>query len=109
MPVVWNLRFPPKIHIFLWLLSHNKLMTRDNLRKRHIIKPRDCVFCLENESICHLFFECVVARNIWSFVKDQFGITVGDDFESIAKFWVSNNRNSALNTASSAVVWCLWK
>jgi hypothetical protein len=42
LPAIWKLVVPPKIHIFLWLLSHNKLMARDNLRKRHIIKLLDC-------------------------------------------------------------------
>jgi hypothetical protein len=34
IPVVWNICVPPKIHLFLWLLSHNKLATVDNLIKR---------------------------------------------------------------------------
>lgn len=56
LPAVWKIIIPLRIHVFLWLLTHNKLMTRDNLRKRHIIKPLDCVFCSENESIHHLFY-----------------------------------------------------
>jgi hypothetical protein len=30
IPAVWNICVPPKIHLFLWLLSHNKLATVDN-------------------------------------------------------------------------------
>ena len=30
-PVVWNLHVPPRIHIFLWLLTNNKTLTRNNL------------------------------------------------------------------------------
>jgi hypothetical protein len=30
---VWKIKVPPKIH-FLWLLSHNRILTRDNLVKR---------------------------------------------------------------------------
>uniref|UniRef100_A0A453CP96 Reverse transcriptase zinc-binding domain-containing protein n=1 Tax=Aegilops tauschii subsp. strangulata TaxID=200361 RepID=A0A453CP96_AEGTS len=84
-------------------------MTRDNLRKRHIIKPLDCVFCSEHETKSHLFFECVVAKNVWPFIADHFKIQIGTDFESVARFWVSNKKNSALNMVSSAVLWCLWK
>ena len=108
-PVVWKLKVPPKIHVFLWLLSNNKLMTRDNLRKRHIIKPLDCVYCCCDESIHHLFFDCVVAKNLWSFVSSQFSKAVGYNFESVAKFWISEKSNSAFNVTSSAVLWCLWK
>ena len=31
---VWKLKIPPRVQIFLWLLSKNKLLTRDNLAKR---------------------------------------------------------------------------
>jgi len=34
VPAVWKLIIPPRIHIFLWLLSRNKLLTRDNLGKK---------------------------------------------------------------------------
>ena len=60
LPAVWKLVVPPKIHVFLWLFSQNKLMTRDNLRKRHITKPLDCVFCAEQETNHHLFFLTVL-------------------------------------------------
>ena len=80
---VWKLRVPPKIHVFLWLLSKNKLMTRDNLRKRHIIKPLDCVYCLEQESCSHLFFECIVAKHIWAHIEEYFSSQIGSSFESV--------------------------
>jgi hypothetical protein len=34
IPSIWSLMVPPRIHVFLWLLSNNKLMTRDNLEKK---------------------------------------------------------------------------
>jgi hypothetical protein len=36
---VWQLVIPPRVHIFLWLLSQNKPMTRDKLKKRNMNKP----------------------------------------------------------------------
>ena len=105
--VVWKLLVPPKIHIFLWLVSYNKIMTRDNLRKRHIIKPLDCVFCSSEKSIQHLFFYCVVAKIIWSLVRDHFKKDIGSDYLSMAEFWVSNKKNVALNVAISTTMWYL--
>jgi hypothetical protein len=36
MPVhissVWKLKIPPRVHVFLWLLFYNKLLTKDNLQ-----------------------------------------------------------------------------
>lgn len=37
-PVVWKLNGPPRIDIFLWLLTNNKILTRDNLAKRQLVK-----------------------------------------------------------------------
>lgn len=62
IPSVWSITVPPRIQVFLWLLSHNKLMTKDNLLKRGIEKPPKCMFCSEHESVDHLFFDCVVAK-----------------------------------------------
>jgi hypothetical protein len=90
IPSVWQLHVPPRVHIFLWLLAHNKLMTRDNLEKRNLDKPEDCVFCCELESINHLFFYCIVARQIWPIISECFRINVGHSYESTARFWVSN-------------------
>lgn len=43
-------------------------MTVDNLLKRNITKPPFCRFCIENESINHLFFDCVVAKKVWEYI-----------------------------------------
>lgn len=33
VPAVWHLKIPPRIQFFLWLLSKNKTLTRDNLSR----------------------------------------------------------------------------
>ena len=109
IPSIWSLLVPPKIHIFLWLMSHNKMMTRDNMQKREMDKPLDCVFCKEKETITHLFHECVVAKEIWASISASFGAKLGDNLESVSRFWVSQNKNSALNTICACTLWCIWK
>ena len=84
-------------------------MTRDNLKKRHIEKPVDCVFCAEEETISHLFHGCVVASEIWKFFSSHFGIPLGSDLLSVSRFWISQSKNSALNTICASVLWCIWK
>jgi hypothetical protein len=49
IPAVWKIVVPPRIHVFLWLIMHKKIMTRDNMKKRNLNKPKDCVFCSEPE------------------------------------------------------------
>jgi hypothetical protein len=59
---VWKLHVPPRLHVFLWLLANNKLLTRDNLVKRQNVPDLNYGFCFENETCEHLFFDCVVAK-----------------------------------------------
>jgi hypothetical protein len=33
-PVMWKIGVPPRLHIFLWLLANDKILTRNNLAKR---------------------------------------------------------------------------
>jgi hypothetical protein len=55
-PVMWKIHVPPRLHIFLWLLANNKILTRDNLAKRKQIDDKACLLCNEFESVGHLFF-----------------------------------------------------
>jgi hypothetical protein len=107
-PAIWNLTIPPRIHVFLWLLSKNKTLTRVNLHKRRHVEDITCLFCNELESVNHLFFECFVADHIWQALSHIFGVRLGNDFESIARWWISNNKNSVLNMFCSATLSSLW-
>jgi len=46
VPAVWKLITPPRIHIFLWLLSRNKLLTRDNLGKKGSCRIKHACFAV---------------------------------------------------------------
>jgi hypothetical protein len=107
-PVLWKLVVPPRIHVFLWLVTTNKILTRDNLSKRCLVEDMNCVFRLEHESVDHLFFKCYVAQVIWGRISDIFGISNGSDFLSVARWWISNDKNAVINTFSLAVIWSLW-
>jgi hypothetical protein len=48
----------------------------DNLNKKGLNKGTRYCFCSENESISHLFFECVVAKVIWSHVSKFLGFEI---------------------------------
>jgi hypothetical protein len=66
--LVWKLRLPLKIKIFLWYLKKGVLLTRDNLIKRKWKGESKCCFCNNNETIQHVFFECHVAKFAWNAV-----------------------------------------
>jgi hypothetical protein len=106
--VVWKLQVPLRIHIFLWLLIKNKILTRDNLMKRKNLDDVTCLFCTELESVRHLFFECCVAQSIWETISEMLGFQVGSDFESVAKLWLSDKKYKYVNVLNAIVLWSLW-
>ena len=79
-------------------------MTKDNLAKRGIEKPPACVFCTDNETIDHLFFGCVVAKQIWVDVADTFGFISPKNILELSSFWNLNNKKSVTNIACVATI-----
>jgi hypothetical protein len=108
-PVVWRFSVPPKLHIFLWLLSNNKTLTGDNLAKRREVDDKTCLFCEEIETVHHLFFDCCVAKLTWQMCADLSGKQLGADFESVAKFWLHDKKLKSLNVLTTTVFWTIWK
>ena len=107
---VWKLVIPPRVQFFQWLLSsHNRILTRVNLKKRSDVSDPTCLFCNELESITHLFFDCCVAMNVWKVVTEVIDVNIGSDYESIARLWVANKKFFIANVISSAILWSLWK
>lgn len=84
---LWKIMCPQKIHVFLWLCAHNKILTRDNLAKRREVEDPSCLFCAEFESVQHLMFDCVVAQHVWGFISDFFEIDRITSFDNIFAFW----------------------
>jgi hypothetical protein len=110
VPAVWNLTIPTRVQFFLWLLSRNKNLTRDNLESRgKILDDKSCLFCAGRETSQHLFFECVVARQMWKGISEALGIEIGNGFETIGRLWLSNKRFLVHNMLSSVSLWSLWK
>jgi hypothetical protein len=94
---------PPRIHLFLWLLAHNKLATVDNLNKKGLDEPVQCCFCAKEESIFHLFL-CVVAKAIRRVVGEFLGYEIGTDFISVASKWLQKEKLYGTNIITTVVL-----
>jgi hypothetical protein len=70
----WKAKIPLKIKIFLWFLKNEVVLTKDNLVKRQWKGCTKCCFCMEHETIQHLFFACPMARLMWGIVCFTFGV-----------------------------------
>lgn len=102
IPAVWKINVPPIIHIFLWLLINNKLLTRDNFNKRQHVPDLTCA-----ESTSHLFLECVVTHEIWRNISliTKIGAC---NVHSISCWWVSDKPHHVANSVCAAVMWAIW-
>jgi hypothetical protein len=56
--LLWKLKLPLKIKIFLWYLNKGVTLIKDNLVRRNWIGSTKCVFCDRDETIQYLFFNC---------------------------------------------------
>ncbi|WVZ87770.1 hypothetical protein U9M48_034358 [Paspalum notatum var. saurae] len=54
--ILWKIRAPLKVMIFLWYLRKGVLLTKDNLTKRNWHGNKGCSFCHNDETIEQLFF-----------------------------------------------------
>ncbi|WVZ95101.1 hypothetical protein U9M48_040905 [Paspalum notatum var. saurae] len=73
--MIWKIRAPLKVKIFLWYLRKGVLLTKDNLTKCNWQGSKSCAFCHNDETIEHLFFECRFARTVWAFFQCASNLT----------------------------------
>lgn len=66
----------------------------------------NCLFCNEKGTSVHLFFESVVARQIWLSISEVIELDCGRNFESIGNMWLSKKFVVA-NMFTSAALWGL--
>lgn len=67
---IWQLKIPPKISFFLWLLSHNRLPTAMYLSCLGILPSLICLQChMAPETTTHIFLECPNAIPLWAYLK----------------------------------------
>lgn len=60
-PLLWKGMAPPKTDVFIWLLLHGRIYTRDFLVTRNLIdiELASCSFCdFDRETVEHLFLHC---------------------------------------------------
>jgi hypothetical protein len=98
VPYVCKLNVPRRVQFFLWLMSHNKFLTRDNLSKPHHLQDVRCLFCAENESVEHLCFSCDIVNLVWREIGVITKNCIGESYESVTRLWIINKKNCAINT-----------
>ncbi|KAH9716124.1 reverse transcriptase domain-containing protein [Citrus sinensis] len=113
--LAWNWKGPQSIRVFLWLLLHGRLKTREELYRRHVNVSIYCDRCGGSaEDILHSLRDCVTVRRVWAqLMSSQYHPNF---FLWPLKDWLHINLMRGNNTASQeywrvcfgVTVWRLW-
>ncbi|GJQ96137.1 RNA-directed DNA polymerase, eukaryota, reverse transcriptase zinc-binding domain protein [Tanacetum coccineum] len=113
----WDNTLPQKVNIFMWRLSLDRLPHRLNLSSRGMdIMAISCPSCNANvESANHIFFECNIAKDVWSLVNNWCEISLPlvtsfEEHQVWSSSWnVSKNKKYRYYVISASVLWWLWR
>jgi hypothetical protein len=109
--LLWKLKLPLKIKIFLWYLGRGVILTKDNLAKRGWKDSLNCSFCNQNETIQHFFFDCYLARNIWRIIYFALHVERPISINHLTRNWVANKgtsyNNKKLLVGVAAIFWSI--
>jgi hypothetical protein len=109
---LWKAKIPLKIKICLWLIWHNAIATKDNMKKRKWVGNYACSFCSSDESINHLFFACPAAKYMWSIVATSIGAPNRPICFTQYFWWIADRLPGRTNLhviCVAALCWVIWK
>jgi hypothetical protein len=86
--IIWTLKLPLKIKVFLWYLYKGVILTKDNLARRHWQGDNKCSFCSSEETIQHLLFDCHFAKFMWRIIHISFNLTPPTSVHNIFTDWL---------------------
>jgi len=73
--ILWLKEVSLKVSLFAWRLLHNRITTKDNLPRPHVLTINDHLCtgrCGCIEDTYHLFVSCVFYDNLWYLIYDWF-------------------------------------
>lgn len=110
---LWKSKLPHKIKVFFWLVVRNKILTKDNLKKRNWIGSLDCCFYGVDESIDHLFFHCPIAKYMWRVIQVALNLRlIPNSISYLYDNWLSKPKDKTANLVlfgCGALFWAIWR
>ncbi|CAN0881642.1 Putative ribonuclease H protein At1g65750 [Linum grandiflorum] len=87
---IWIWQGPNKIRHFLWLASHNRLLTNEERERRHLTNQVLCSFCSANSESCiHILRDCRFAKQVWSKIMPQ--VITGEELSKDWSVWLDTH------------------
>ena len=110
--LIWKIKIPLKIKIFLWLLHRRIVLTKDNLTRKNWKGSQKCCGCNNNEIVRHHFLDCHYARMVWRIVYLATGLTQPTSINHMFGSWLSNQNKkirSLIWVVVAAFCWAIWR
>lgn len=116
--VVWHKLVPAKVSIFAWRLLQDRILTRSNLVRHHVLQPNDsmCVGGCGNIETTNHLIECNLFTNVWYLICHWLEISFvypGHIKELYLQFTqlagMPRASYSYLKVIWLASVWTIWK
>ena len=112
--VIWKTKVLKRVAFFLWIATHGRILTLDNLMLRGCsLANRCCVCCCNGESVDHLLLHCPVVHSLWVFMLKVFaiqwvmpGFVVGLLF--CWNHWLENHTSDTWNLIPGCLMWIVW-
>ncbi|KAK1277454.1 hypothetical protein QJS04_geneDACA016871 [Acorus gramineus] len=114
---IWKPKIPLKVHIFLWKMYQERLLTKVYRGKWASVEGSTCSLCeAGEETLIHLFLECTVGRELWRRLKELTGmednnLTLNALWEAGKKLRRKEDRSAAGKISQSfipVVSWTIW-
>ncbi|KAK1285493.1 hypothetical protein QJS10_CPB20g00703 [Acorus calamus] len=113
---IWKPKIPRKIKVFLWLLAHERLLTRVLRSKWRTDDNALCDLCGEApETVAHLFCQCRVARAFWREVEQATSLIpflglseMWEVGEELGKRMATGPRKTIAHLIIPAGAWAIW-
>jgi hypothetical protein len=110
---LWKSKLPHKIKVFFWLVVRNKILTKDNLKKRSWIGSLNCCFCGVDESIDHLFFQCPIAKYMWRVIQVALNLRlIPKSIKNLYDNWLCKPKDKMAHLVlfgCGALFWAIWR
>jgi hypothetical protein len=73
---IWSTKIPLRAAFSVWSATLGKILTMDNLRKRHVIVVDRCCMCKSNGKFVNHLLHCEVAYALWNVFFSRFGLSL---------------------------------
>ncbi|CAI0385208.1 unnamed protein product [Linum tenue] len=105
---LWRWNGPNRVKLFLWLVTHDRLLTNAERKKRQLTSNDECNFCKDEvETTEHIIRRCKKAGGIWNhFSSKVTEKNTNIDFQT----WLNRNlKADEVGVDFGIVCWLLWK